>query len=249
MRNIGVLFILIIIGMLIWKAADRNDPVQAARVGSSSFKFYGDSDILSIGHEILKNESNDPGDLEFELTPTDQNTKPSIIRRKTLSRRFRDRGNESTQSAKEFERIVIPSLKIDASVVSKPYSELTWDLTSLGQDVAFLTEVPKQTTDMNSVFAGHVTVRNGSHGPFRYLWKMSPGDEIVLHDENLIYTYVVREQLLVYPEDSYVLNDTPQPQVTLITCKTWDEETKTYLRRLIVFADLEKIEAREVKVD
>jgi sortase A len=112
-----------------------------------------------------------------------------------------------------------------------------------------LTEVPNQTTDKNSVFAGHVTVRNGSHGPFRYLWKMSPGDEIVLHDENLIYTYVVREQVLVYPEDSYVLNDTPQPQVTLITCTTWDEETLSYLRRLIVFADLEKVEARRVIVD
>ncbi len=103
--------------------------------------------------------------------------------------------------------------------------------------------------DKNSVFAGHVTVRNGSHGPFRYHWKLTPGDEIVLLNENLIYTYVVHEQLSVYPEDNYVLNDTPQPQVTLITCTTWDEETSSYLRRLIVFAVLEKVEERQVIVD
>jgi LPXTG-site transpeptidase (sortase) family protein len=254
MRNIGVLFILVIIGMLFWKAVDRNDPVQAARVGSSSSIVDSYTDILSNGYKTvpvnnLEDESNDPGNLEFELTSTDQNTNHYTIRRRIFGGRYRDKSHESSQSAKDYERIVIPSLKINASIVSKPYSELTWDLTNLGHDVAFLTEVPNQTTDKNSVLAGHVTVRNGSHGPFRYLWKMSPGDEIVLHDENLIYTYVVREQVLVYPEDSYVLNDTPQPQITLITCTTWDEETLSYLRRLIVFADLEKVEARRVIVD
>ena len=88
-----------------------------------------------------------------------------------------------------------------------------------------------------------------SHGPFRYLWKLNPGEEIILYDGYLIYTYVVREQLLVYPEQSSVLNDTSQPQLTLITCTTWDEETLSYLRRLVVFADLEKVEARLAYMD
>jgi sortase (surface protein transpeptidase) len=56
----------------------------------------------------------------------------------------------------------------------------------------------------------------------------------------------VRDQVLVYPEDSSVLADTSNPQLTLITCHTWDEETLSYLRRLVVNADLDTIEPRRV---
>jgi hypothetical protein len=72
MRNIGVLFILVIIGMLFWKAVDRNDPVQAARVGSSSSIVDSYTDILSNGYKTvpvnnLEDESNDPGNLRHNL--------------------------------------------------------------------------------------------------------------------------------------------------------------------------------------
>jgi LPXTG-site transpeptidase (sortase) family protein len=252
MRNIGVIIILVLIGMLFWKAMDRSDPVQAARVQYSNTNKDSIAedpplpDYVPDPTKLFRDELINQEGSELPVQPVDLYSKKSGIGDKTINSKYRRNVKEPTQAAREFERIVIPSLKVNASVVSKPYSELTWDLTNLGQDVAALDDIPNQTSDNNIVFAGHVTVRNGSHGPFRYLWKINPGEEIILYDDNLIYTYVVREQVLVYPEESSVLNDTSQPQLTLITCTTWDEETLSYLRRIVVFADLEKVESRQV---
>ena len=160
-----------------------------------------------------------------------------------------DKNRGESQIANEYERLIIPTLKVNGKVLSKPYAELTWDLTTLGQEIAFLEDIPGQTTENNIIFAGHITVRNGSNGPFRYLWKLNPGEKIILHDDQFVYTYIVREQMLVYPEESSVLADTSHPQLTLITCHTWDEDTLSYLRRLVVFADLDTIEARQVFVE
>ena len=88
------------------------------------------------------------------------------------------------QTVKSFDRIVIPTLKINTPVVSQPYSELSWDLSSLGQDVAHLGNIPNQESVNNVVMAGHVTVYDGSNGPFRYLWKLLPGDQILLDEGN-----------------------------------------------------------------
>lgn len=255
MRNIGVIIILVLIGMLFWKATDRNDPVQAARVQSSNANKDSIAedpplpDYVPDPTELFRDELINQENSKFVVKPADLSAEKSRIRGKTFSRKYRRKVTEPSQTSQELEGIIIPSLKVIASIISKPYSELTWDLANLGQDVAALVDIPNQTSENNIVFAGHVTVRNGSHGPFRYLWKLEPGEEIILYDDKMIYTYVVREQVLVYPEESSVLNDTSQPQLTLITCTTWNEETLSYLRRLVVFADLEKVEARQVDVD
>jgi LPXTG-site transpeptidase (sortase) family protein len=255
MRNFGVIIILVLIGMLIWKAADQNDPVQAARVQPSTLNldnFAADAPLNNYvpePTERFRDESNNPENPEFGLQPAKLSAEKTSRRGRTFGGKYRRKVTEPSRKSPEFERIVIPSLKVNASIISKPYSELSWDLSSLGQDVALLEDIPNQTSENNIVFAGHVTVRNGSHGPFRYLGKLNPGEEIILHDENLIYHYVVREQVLVYPEEISVLNDTSQPQLTLITCITWDEETLSYLRRLVVFADLDKVETRQSFVD
>ncbi len=255
MRNFGIVIILVLIGMLFWKATDRIDPVPAARVQSS----IGNRDSLAAAPpqldyapdptELFRDESINQKNPEFVVQPADLSAEKPSPRGKTFRDKYLRKVTEPSQTSQEFERIVIPSLKVNAPIISKPYSELTWDISNLGQDVAVLDDIPNQTSENNIVFAGHVTVRNGSHGPFRYLWKLNPGEEIILYDGSMIYTYVVREQLLVYPEESSVLNDTSQPQLTLITCTTWDEETLSYLRRLVVFADLEKVEARRVYMD
>ena len=255
MRNIGVIIILVLIGMLFWKATDRIDPVQSARVQSSIANKASlaaappQVDYVPDPTELFRDEAINQKTSEFVVQPADLSAEKPNLRGNIFRDNYRRKITEPSQTSQEFERIVIPSLKVIASIISKPYSELTWDLANLGQDVAALVDIPNQTSENNIVFAGHVTVRNGSHGPFRYLWKLEPGEEIILYDDKMIYTYVVREQVLVYPEESSVLNDTSQPQLTLITCTTWDEETLSYLRRLVVFEDLEKVEARQVDVD
>ncbi len=183
----------------------------------------------------------EPHSETAEVSPPEDNKSSRIDKE--------DKNRGESQIANEYERLIIPTLKVNGKVLSKPYAELTWDLTTLGQDIAFLEDIPGQTTENNIIFAGHITVRNGSNGPFRYLWKLKPGEKIILHDDQFVYTYIVREQVLVYPEESSVLADTSHPQLTLITCHTWDEDTLSYLRRLVVFADLDTIEARQVFVE
>jgi LPXTG-site transpeptidase (sortase) family protein len=97
-------------------------------------------------------------------------------------------------------------------------------------------------TAKNLVLAGHITVWDGTHGPFRYLSRLEPGAKIMVYTNQYIYTYQVREILIVKPEDAYLTKDTSNSQLTLLTCATWNEKTKSYLRRQVVFADLLEVE-------
>ena len=256
MRNIGVIFILVLIGMLIWKASEQERPVLSTRVASAAINLQAEADLplprsVELNSPTLPEEKVRPQVQELNLQP--QNNLEDVAPRIETRPANADKNEVGEQNPEPkdrvFERMIIPSIKVNAKVVTKPYTELTWDLTSLGHDVAALDDIPTQTTDNNLVFAGHVTVRNGSHGPFRYLFRLLPGDIVILEDEKYTYTYSVRDQILVYPEESSVLNDTSNLQLTLITCTTFDEETSTYLRRRIILADLEKKELKNVLHD
>ena len=256
MRNIGVIFILILIGMLIWKASHQERPVQPTRIAFAVTNPQVQSGAhlprsADLNSPVLSAEKTNLQNYDMVMAPSEEPVAetPSIERSPEDTAQKNESEQNQGTGERVFERIIIPSIKVNANVVAKPYSELSWDISNLGHDVAALGDIPNQTSDNNLVFAGHVTVRNGSHGPFRYLFRLAPGDVVILEDEDYVYTYVVREQILVYPEESSVLNDTSHLQLTLITCTTWDEETLTYLRRRITFADLEKIESKEVLLD
>ena len=90
----------------------------------------------------------------------------------------------------------------------------------------------------NTGFAGHVTLSDGSNGPFRTLPDLASGELVVLYTEKNVYTYKVRELRVVEDEDLSILKPSGNPEITLITCADWDPEQKTYLRRLVVYSDL-----------
>lgn len=94
----------------------------------------------------------------------------------------------------------------------------------------------------NTGLAGHVTLNDGSNGPFRYLADLRPGDIVTLYTEKNIYTYSVHEQFISEDSDFSILKPTEKSQITLITCTNWDDDLKLYLNRLIVVADLDKVE-------
>jgi len=250
MRNIGIVFILLLFGMSLWKASDRHQPVNSEPAASFiSPQVIGAASAVAVeipsspvpGEEVFL-EPNEQDQPDLPVEPVIAASSPSAVKP-------RQKLKSPVQTNISFAQIVIPTLKINASVVSKPYSELSWDLTTLGQDVAVLGNIPDQISNNNIIMAGHVTVRNGSNGPFRYLWKLVPGDHVQLQDDNFTYIYVVREQVLVYPDETAVLEDSPTPRLTLITCTTWDEETLSYLRRRVVVADLERVESMQVILD
>ncbi len=135
-------------------------------------------------------------------------------------------------------RIVLPSLGIDTVVKYVPYDGLTWLIAGLQQEVAWMGDTSWPGLGGNTGLAGHVSLRNGRDGPFRYLSQLVPSDEITIYTEENIYTYNVREQRTVTEADFSVVRPTSAPQLTLITCVNWDAGTGFYRDRLVVFADL-----------
>lgn len=80
----------------------------------------------------------------------------------------------------------------------------------------------------NYVLLGH---RNYVYGHFfRNIDKLEVGDQINIKKNTETYTYLVTEYFVVAPEDVWVLEQTEDPTITLITCTP----IGTYTDRLIV---------------
>ncbi|MGH8999065.1 MAG: class E sortase [Acidimicrobiia bacterium] len=67
----------------------------------------------------------------------------------------------------------------------------------------------------NSVFAGHRVTH--SH-PFRNVNKLLPGDEIIFRTDQGEFRYEMTRQEIVGPDDTWIVNQTPEATVTLFAC-------------------------------
>jgi sortase A len=135
-------------------------------------------------------------------------------------------------------RIILPSIGTDTVVKYVPYDGFTWLIAGLQQEIAWMGDTSWPGLGGNTGLAGHVSLRNGRDGPFRYLDQLVPNDEITLYTEENVYIYRVREIRQVTDTDFSVIEPTDNPQITLITCINWDAGTGMYSDRLVVFADL-----------
>lgn len=76
------------------------------------------------------------------------------------------------------------------------------------------TALPGETG--NCCIAGH---RNYTWGKFfNRLNEVAKGDKILIDRDGKTYTYTVTETLVVDPEDTWVLNQTQNAEITLVTC-------------------------------
>lgn len=135
-------------------------------------------------------------------------------------------------------RIQIPALGVDTVVKYVPFNGETWLIGGLRQEVAWMGDTSWPGLGSNTGLAGHVDLADGSDGPFRRLSELHPGDLVILYTEKKIYTYQVREQKVVDEDDLSVIAPTEFPQITLITCTSWDHVLRDYLQRLVVIAVL-----------
>jgi sortase A len=138
-------------------------------------------------------------------------------------------------------RIVIPTMGLDTVVKFVPFDGDTWLIGGLRQEVAWMGDTSWPGLGGNTGLAGHVDLADGSSGPFWNLKDLKSGDEVILYTESKVYTYHVRQQEVVDETDLSVVEPTDNAQVTLITCTGWDSLLRSYLQRLIVFADLVNI--------
>ncbi len=142
-------------------------------------------------------------------------------------------------------RLIVPAISVDAKVerVGKT-SEGAMATPSVLSQVGWYELGKRPGEEGSAVFAGHVNNAIGLPGVFKKLSEIKKGDTVTVQGslgEEL--TYVV-EEISVYPE-----NDAPleqifasegPPSLVLITCEgAWDEQTRTFDKRLVVVARLQ----------
>ena len=142
-------------------------------------------------------------------------------------------------------RLKIPKINVDTAVESV-------GLTSLGamgtpnfqSDVAWFNLGPRPGENGSAVIDGHYEIKNGKESAFDNLHELSKGDKLYVEDDKgLIITFIMRESREYDPEadasDIFVLND-GKAHLNLITCDgLWNEVSRSYPKRLVIFTDKE----------
>jgi LPXTG-site transpeptidase (sortase) family protein len=103
-------------------------------------------------------------------------------------------------------RLDAPSVKLTTTVLEGS------DDATLARGSGHLEDTPLPGERGNMGIAGH---RDTVFRPLRHV---NVGDPMVLTTSDRVYRYRISKTLIVQPEDVYVLDPTPQPTLTLITC-------------------------------
>ncbi|MFH1485788.1 MAG: sortase [Chloroflexota bacterium] len=133
-------------------------------------------------------------------------------------------------------RIVIPSIGVAAKVVPVGLKweegKLVWGTAS--HAVAHHEGSANPGEPSNIVMSGHISSPLKKEGNvFRRLPEIELGAEVVLYTDTKLFRYKVVETRVIKPEETEVMEPTPYPVLTLITCvPDW-----VYTHRLIVIAE------------
>jgi LPXTG-site transpeptidase (sortase) family protein len=251
LRKFGIIPFLVMIGLVIARYSAHTEPIQPAQSSVSFSQIVQDYPLeahpaTSSMESLPANDTSPLGTTQVTDLPPFENSVESTNRSAPIISRTSS-PYEPSRGSFIPTRLVIPSLKVDTQIVFIPFNETSWDLEGLGDKIAYLEGSPGNQLLNNTVLAGHVTLFNGSNGPFRYLTRLEPGSKIIVYSGSQSLTYQVRDLSLVYPEAIDVMDETERKELTLLTCTTWDEATKSYLRRLVVRADLVEIETKVVQ--
>ena len=113
---------------------------------------------------------------------------------------------EKRQGAAPVAILRIPRIRLEVPVLEGT------DEGSLNRAVGLIEQTAKPGAGGNSGIAGH------RDGFFRGLKDLGPGDTLELETPNATQRYRVERIWIVEPEDVSVLDPTPTPSVTLVTC-------------------------------
>ena len=125
------------------------------------------------------------------------------------------------------QRLRIPAIGADMSVYEVYLVAGEWQVAEYAAGYHHGSALPG--TIGNSVISGHAGLRGAV---FKDLAQLKPGDSVLVETHGWSYTYRVRSLTNVWPHQVEVMDPTPSPVLTLITCTNWDTQ------RLIVVADL-----------
>lgn len=139
----------------------------------------------------------------------------------------------------------IPKINVDATI---EYVNLTSQgavgVPKIVTNAAWFNLGPRPGERGSAVIVGHFGLKGFVSAVFSDLYKLEKGDKLYVEDEKGgIVTFVVRERRSYNPKaealDVFNSND-GKAHLNLITCEgDWDNISKTYSERLVVFADKE----------
>ncbi|MEU2184573.1 class F sortase [Streptomyces thermolilacinus] len=91
----------------------------------------------------------------------------------------------------------------------------------------------------NAILAGHLDSTSGP-AAFYGLGALREGDRIAVQRRDGRDAVFTVTAMSVYAKDAFpsqaVYGPTPEPQLTLITCADWDEDSRTYRANLVITA-------------
>jgi sortase A len=123
-------------------------------------------------------------------------------------------------------RLSIPAIQLDTPVKEVFVADGAWEVADYAAGYLHDTGLPGSG---NTVLAGHAGLRGAV---FRDLGALVANNDIYLDAAGWRYHYRVRDSKSVWPNQVEVLDPTPTPVLTLMTCTNWDTQ------RLVVVADL-----------
>lgn len=135
-------------------------------------------------------------------------------------------------------RLVIPAIELEASILPAPLQNQQWQVDQLGQAIGHLEGTAPPGADGNLVLAGHVRLPSGEAGPFARLHQLERGDIVLVYMENRPFEYRVETQREVDRTAIEVTLPTGDPRLTLLTCSGWNPDLQRYDRRLVVTGHL-----------
>jgi sortase A len=134
-----------------------------------------------------------------------------------------------TPGPEHAQRIIIPTISVDAPVILAPLPPDDWE--HLKKGVAHYIATANPGERGNAVLAGH----NDIYGEvFRDLPDLKVGDEIRVQTQSKTYTYIVEQTRIVEPTEVSVMDPTSTPVLTLISCYPYRIDT----HRIVVIATL-----------
>jgi sortase A len=141
-------------------------------------------------------------------------------------------------AAQPIGRLVMARLKVDVPIVEVGIVDGQWDVSKLFTWAGHLVGTGRLGEPGNAALAGHILLKDGREGAFRWLERLQPGDEVQVYANNRRYTYQVTTSRVVPPTEVSVLAPTSDAVLTLITCTNWSILRGEYTDRFVVQARL-----------
>jgi LPXTG-site transpeptidase (sortase) family protein len=149
---------------------------------------------------------------------------------------------EKAYSAMDGIWLEIPDLGLTLPITGVPIGPDGWDLTWLTNQAGYLQGTTLPGDVGTTGLTAHITLADGTPGPFRNLNRLYWGNKIILHADGYRYVYEVRESRTVLPRDLSVLKKDGYTWLTLITCEGYVPWLDSYNYRLAVRAVLLSVE-------